>query len=361
MKASIFNPLKYQGKDVPYGWPSPPGSWRPETGRESMERAFELFDVAVEHGFDWLTVAEHHYSQAQLAPSPVVAGAAISQRYPDVKIAILGVVLPLVNPVRTAEEIGMLDALSDGRSVVGFFRGIPNEFLTYGTNPSESRAMYEEALDLLFTIWAEPQPFGWEGRFYRYRTVAVWPRPIQQPRPPVLLAGTSPDSAKFAAHKHAMLGLSFLNSHEEAAQLAETYRTEAATAGWEPTADDILYRARIYVAETDEQAEADAREYDLGNVLGPLVPPPEKQAANQKILTAVFGPSGFRHHPPGPGAMPEYYGSPDTVARQLIEAGEQVGYGVADLIFTGDKLPHEKAVKSLELFGREVLPQLHAA
>ena len=82
MKASIFNPLKYQGKDVPYGWPSPPGSWRPEAGRESMQRAFELFDVAVEHGFDWLTVAEHHYSQAQLAPSPVVAGAAISSALP---------------------------------------------------------------------------------------------------------------------------------------------------------------------------------------------------------------------------------------------------------------------------------------
>ncbi len=361
MKASIFNPLRYQGKDVPYGWPSPPGSWKPDIGRESIRRAFELFDVAVEHGFDWLTVAEHHYSQAQLAPSPVVAGAAISQRYPDVKVAVLGVVLPLVNPVRTAEEIGMLDALSDGRSVIGFFRGIPNEFLTYGTNPSESRAMYEEALDLLFTIWSEPHPFGWEGRYYRYRTVAVWPRPIQQPRPPILLAGTSPDSAKFAARKRAMLGLSFLNSHEEAAQLAETYRNEAAVAGWEPTSEDILYRARIYVAETDEQAEAEAREYDLGNVLGPLVPPPEKQAANQKILTAVFGPSGFRHHPPGPGSMPEYYGSPDTVAKQLLEAGRQVGYGVADLIFTGDKLPHEKAIKSLELFGREVLPQLHAA
>ncbi len=266
-----------------------------------MERGFELFDVAVEHGFDWLTVAEHHYSQAQLAPDPVVMAAAISQRYSDVKIAVLGVVLPLVDPVRTAEQIGILDAVSGGRAIVGFFRGIPNEFLTYGTNPSESRAMYEEALELIMHAWSEPQPFGWEGRHYRYRTVAVWPRPVQQPRPPILLAGTSPESAKFAARQRAKLGLSFLNTHEEAAQLAEVYRTEAAEVGWQPTLDDILYRSRVYVAETDERAEADAREYDLGNVLGPLVPPPEKQPANQKILGAVFGPSGFRHHPPGPG------------------------------------------------------------
>jgi alkanesulfonate monooxygenase SsuD/methylene tetrahydromethanopterin reductase-like flavin-dependent oxidoreductase (luciferase family) len=361
VKASLFNPMKYHGKDVPYGWPSPPGAWSPRVGAESMDRAFELFDAAVESGFDWLTVAEHHYSQAQLAPNPVVAAAAISQRYPDVKIAVLGIVLPLVNPVRAAEEIGMLDTLSGGRAIVGFFRGIPNEFLTYGTNPSDSREMYEEALEILLTSWSEPHAFGWEGRFYRYRTVAVWPRPIQEPRPPLLLAGTSVDSAKFAARKHAMLGLSFLNTPEEAAELAGIYRAEAAEAGWEPTKDDILYRARIYVAETDEIAESEAREYDLGNVLGPLVPPPEKQAANQKILGAVFGPSGFRHHPPGPGAMPEYYGSPETVARQLREAGELVGYGVADLIFTGDKLPHAKAMRSLELFGREVLPAIRAA
>lgn len=360
MKVSIFNPLKYTGKGVPYGWPSPPGYWDAHTGSESIRQAFELFDVAVEHGFDWLTVAEHHYSQAQLAPNPVVAAAAISQRYLDVKVAVLGIVLPLVNPIRAAEEIGMLDLLSNGRSVVGFFRGIPNEFLTYGTNPSESRAMYEEALDLLLASWTEPQAFGWEGRYYRFRTVAVWPRPIQQPRPPVLLAGTSPDSAQFAARKGAMLGLSFLNSAEEAAQLAATYREEAALAGWEPTKDDILFRARIYVAETDQQAESEAREYDLGNVLGPLVPPPEKQAANQKILGAVFGPSGFRHHPPGPGAMPEYYGSPETVVRQLREASENIGYGVADLIFTGDKLPHEKTMRSLELFGKDVLPAIRA-
>jgi alkanesulfonate monooxygenase SsuD/methylene tetrahydromethanopterin reductase-like flavin-dependent oxidoreductase (luciferase family) len=361
MKASLFNPLRYHGQDVPSGWPSPPGSWDPEMGTESMRRGFELCDIAVTNGFDWLTVAEHHYSQAQLAPNPVVAAAAISQRYTDVTVAVLGIVLPLVNPIRAAEEVGMLDLLSGGRSVVGFFRGIPNEFLTYGTNPSESRAMFEEALDLILTSWAEPQAFGWEGQFYRYRTVAVWPRPIQKPRPPMLLAGTSPDSARFAARKHAMLGLSFLNSAEEAASLAAIYREEAALAGWEPTKDDILFRARIYVAESDELAESDAREYSLGNVLGPLVPPPEKQAANQKILGAVFGPSGFRHVPPGPGALPEYFGSPETVARQLREAADQIGYGVADLIFTGDKLPHAKAMRSLELFGKEVLPAIRAA
>ena len=358
MKFSIFNPMKYQGTGLPYGWPTPPRYWEPAVGAESMAKGFELFDVAVAHGFDWLTVAEHHYSQAQLAPSSVVMAAAVSQRYPDVKVAVLGPILPLTDPVRTAEELSMLDALSGGRAVVGFLRGIPNEFLAYGTNPSDSRAMFEEGLELVLRAWSEPEPFGWQGRFYRYRTVSVWPQPIQKPRPPLVLAGTSPESARLAARRQAICGLSFLNTPERAAELAGIYRAEAAAHGWEPAAEDVLFRARVYVAETDEQATAEAREYEIGDVLGPLVPPPEKQAANQKILGAVFGPSGFSHHPPGPGSMPEYYGSPETVARQIREQAESIGYGVCDLIFTADRLPHEKALRSLDLFGEQVLPQL---
>ena len=358
MKFSLFNPMPYQADDLPFGWPTPARYWRAEDGRAAIARGFELFDAAAEAGFDWLTVAEHHYSAKQLAPNPIVTAAAVSQRYPDQKIAVLGIVLPLVNPVRTAEEFGILDAVSGGRAIVGFFRGIPNEFLTYGTNPAESRAMYEEALDLILTAWSEPEPFGWEGRFYRFRTVSVWPRPLQEPMPPILLAGTSPESARFAGTKQAMLGLSFLNTVETAAQLAQTYREAAAETGWTPTVDDVLYRARVYVSETDEEAERDARDYSLGDVLGILVPPPEKQAANQKILGAVFGPSGFAHQPPGPGSLPEYYGSPDTVARQIREAAETIGYGVADLIFTNDRLPFDKTLRSLELFGKEVVPQL---
>lgn len=156
----------------------------------------------------------------------------------------------------------------------------------------------------------------------------------------------------------AICGLSFLNTPDRAAELAGIYREEAAAHGWEPTKDDILFRARVYVAESDEEAGAEAREFELGDVLGPLVPPPEKQPANQKILGAVFGRSGFGHQPPGPGSLPEYFGSPETVAGQMREQAESIGYGVADLIFTGDRLPHEKAARSLELFGREVVPLL---
>jgi alkanesulfonate monooxygenase SsuD/methylene tetrahydromethanopterin reductase-like flavin-dependent oxidoreductase (luciferase family) len=358
MKVSIFNPMAYTAEGLPSGWPAPGRHWDPATGSDSMRRGFELFDVAAEAGFDWLTVAEHHYHPKQLAPSPAVMAAAISQRYPDPKIAVLGVVLPITNPIRSAEELAMVDAMSGGRLVAGLLRGLPNEFLTYGTNAVETRAMFGEALELVRRAWTEPEPFGWEGRHYRYRTISVWPRPVQQPLPPILLSGVSDDSAAWAGRQRAMLGLSFLAPTPRAAQLADIYRASAGEAGWNPTADDILYRARIYVAETDERAEADARRYELGDVLGLLVPPPERADSQQRILGAVFGGAQFAHHPPGRGTMPEFYGSPDTVARQLREASDMVGWGVADLIFTGDWLPQDVALRSLRLFCDEVLPQL---
>ena len=360
MKVSVFNLMSYLADDLPAGWPTPPRYSEPRGAIDSIRRGWDLWDIAVESGFDWLTVSEHHYSPGIQMPNPIVMGAALAARYSEPRIAVLGPLLPLHNPVKIAEELAMLDNLSEGRLIAGMLRGIPNELMTYGTNPAESMPKFEEALELILRAWTEPEPFGWEGVHYRFRTVSVWPRPVQRPAPPLLGSGLNPDSAAWCARHRMMLGLSFLAGPEKSAELVSIYRAAAEEAGWNPTADEIVYRARIYVGETDEQAEQDARTYDLGNVLGKMIPPPERQAANQAIFIELAGGSGFRHHPPGPGSLPEYYGSPDTVARQLRDASKQIGYGVADLIFKNDFLPYEKAKRSLELFGKEVLPQLRA-
>ena len=118
------------------------------------------------------------------------------------KIALLGPLVPLINPVRAAEEIAMIDALSHGRVVVLFLRGTPNEHATYGTNPAETREITQEGVQLILRAWTEPQPFGWEGKYFRYRTISVWPRTVQDPHPPVFYSGNSDELAEFAG-KHA--------------------------------------------------------------------------------------------------------------------------------------------------------------
>ncbi len=225
----------------------------PEIGERSFQNAIKQAVVAEQLGFDGISVAEHHYAAIPMNPNPMVMAGALSQRLQRVKIALLGPTIPLTNPVRVAEEFAMVDNLTGGRLVAGMLRGTPNEFATYGINPDETRAQYEEGIELILKALTEPQPFGWQGRHYQYRTISIWPRPLQQPRPPVFVSGISQESGRIAARLRLNMGIAFAPV-PLAAQFTTFYREQAAKAGWEPTSDNVLYRGYIHVAETDEKA-----------------------------------------------------------------------------------------------------------
>jgi alkanesulfonate monooxygenase SsuD/methylene tetrahydromethanopterin reductase-like flavin-dependent oxidoreductase (luciferase family) len=167
-----------------------------------MQTTFDQFRCADEFGFDWVTVAEHHYSGFSLTPNPMVMADALSQIVRGAKIAVLGPTLPILNPVRVAEEIAMLDTMTGGRLVAGMMRGTPNEYVTYNINPAESCERFAEALHLIRRAWTETRPFGWLGRYYQHRTISIWPRPVQQPNPPLYMSGSSPEAGEFAACNH---------------------------------------------------------------------------------------------------------------------------------------------------------------
>jgi alkanesulfonate monooxygenase SsuD/methylene tetrahydromethanopterin reductase-like flavin-dependent oxidoreductase (luciferase family) len=113
----------------------------------------------------------------------VVAATWLPARVEKIKIALLGPIVPSSNPIRVAEEVAMLDTLVPGRIVVGLLRGTPNEHLSYDLNPQEARERTDEGMELILRAWAEPQPFGWQGQYFQYRTVSIWPRPHRSPRP----------------------------------------------------------------------------------------------------------------------------------------------------------------------------------
>src|SRR5439155_4617120 len=188
---------------------------------------------------------------------------AVTQRVKRARIALLGPVLPLLNPVRVAEELAVVDNLSGGRLIAGFIRGIPVEFQTYTVNPAETREMFEEGVELILNAWSQPEPFSWEGRHFRYRTVSVWPRPVQQPHPPLYMSGKAPESGTFAARHRMGMCLSF-NNVDESMDAIGWYRQQAAEAGWEPTPDHVLYRGFAYLAETDEEAKRESDAYHFG-------------------------------------------------------------------------------------------------
>jgi len=211
MKAALFSPIRYQGPSNGTGWPIPGTVYSAEAAEKSMQSSLAQFRLADEVGFDWVTVAEHHYSPFSLNPNPMVTAGALTQIVRRAKIALLGSTIPILNPVRVAEEFAMIDTMSGGRVIAGMLRGTPNEYVTYNINPAESRERFEEALSLIVAAWTETEPFGWQGRYYEYRTIAIWPRPVQQPHPKIYMSGSSPESGEFAARNRVGLGFAFTN------------------------------------------------------------------------------------------------------------------------------------------------------
>src|SRR4029077_19611585 len=142
--------------------------------------------------------------------NPNLIAAALTQRTKRAKIAVFGNLVPLNNPIRIAEEYAMLDVMSGGRLVAGFMRGIPHEYVAYNVDPSESWGRLHEATQLIIKAWTEPEPFGWEGEYYQFPSISIWPKPFQKPYPQLLMSATNPEAADLAARYRAIIGMVFV-------------------------------------------------------------------------------------------------------------------------------------------------------
>ena len=236
MKVSYFETARYLApRKLPAEWPVPPDAYDREAGAQAYRGMIERLQFVEALGFDWVSVSEHHYSPQRLTPAPIVSAAHLAAYAQRIKIAVLGPIVSQSNPVQVAEELAMLDNLMPGRLVVGLLRGITGEYLTYGLNPSEARERTTEGMELVLKAWTEPQPFGWQGRHFQFRTVSVWPRPLQQPHPPTYALGSSRESCEFAARHHLGLGVSYA-PFEVVAKATRYYREACAQYGWRPSA-----------------------------------------------------------------------------------------------------------------------------
>ncbi len=358
-----------QRHKFPATWPIPPIYDDPETSVMSYQEGIEECEFAEEMGFDWVSFSEHHYSGRIATGAPAVMAAAVAERCKRVQIAMLGHLLPLNNPVRVAEELGLLDNLTNGRLIIGFLRGTPNEDQVYGVNPAEGRGRLLESMDLILKALTEPQPFSWEGRYYQFRTVSVCPRPVQQPLPPVLVATRSDDAVKYAAARQLGLAVSY-DPVEQMAKVTDKYHQWCQEAGWQPTPDQIVYRASILLAETDRQAE-NRLEALKASGLGE-----RGMGLRSSVTRAVFAARQGKGFDPrhgnvaadsAPGArqavqsgrgLLTLVGGPDTIVKQLQAFHDRCGVGVVDLGFQQTGTDHREVMQAIELFGREVLPRI---
>jgi len=320
-------------------------------------------------GFDGICVNEHHQSPYGMMPSPdVIAGILVPQT--TCKIAILGNALPLRDhPLRVAEEVAMLDVISGGRIISGFVRGIGAEYHSFGMDPSVSRDRFYEAHDLIVAAWTRPGPFEWYGKHYKLRYVNPWPRPLQQPHPPIWSPSQgSGETVDWAARNR----YTYLQTYSDIGTVRRVFdgvRAAADGYGYTLPPEQLGWALPVFVADTDAAAEAVALPA-LDTLFNKLMRMPKDlffpagytSAASAARILASKGGLGSGDADVRALADRGYavIGSPDTVRCKLEDYRQELGFGCLCPAFQFGSLGHDDFTASLGLFARKVMPALRA-
>jgi alkanesulfonate monooxygenase SsuD/methylene tetrahydromethanopterin reductase-like flavin-dependent oxidoreductase (luciferase family) len=342
---------------------------------ELYDRYLEEFEYADDLGLD-VAITEHHQTMTCLNVASPLTAAVLARRTKRARIVFVGVPLPIRdNPVRVAEELAMLDCLSRGRITAAFIRGLSTEMHPANTNPGSARERVAEAHDLIVKAWTAGEPFSWEGRYWHYRYVNPWPRPYQQPHPPIWWTGSGVDNARWAADHDYPFAI-FLTPFERTEVLFSAYRERYRERGsGDPPPEKLAYMGMGYTAETDEQAIEDSRAFEwflsrtrhpnFGHAPGFEAPevltrafPSARPAAGslgEQRLAVRPGRANLEALLAGGGLIA---GSPQTVIKKITHLYERFGIGHLILLGRSGLMPSQKVLRSLELFAREVYPAI---
>jgi alkanesulfonate monooxygenase SsuD/methylene tetrahydromethanopterin reductase-like flavin-dependent oxidoreductase (luciferase family) len=347
----------------------------PETGHQLYRKYLDIYAAADRLGLD-IMLNEHHATATCVAPAVPLTMAILARETRRARLLALG--NPIANrrdPVRVAEEMAMVDVISQGRAEVGFVRGVPQEISAGNVNPVDMKARFWEAADLIRAAWTgHDGPFGWEGRYFHHRQVNVWPRVYQEPHPPIWVPTQSTSTAVEVAERGFTLA-TILNGRQGARKIFDAYRHRSAECGFgDPPPDRFGYLGLVHVGETDAEGYAGARklQWYLRHNKVPVqftnVPGYHDLALRAMLLRkqangeTIDSPVAHLANAPIEQLTAEGYffaGSPDTVAAQVADFHEAVGgFGNLLMMVQAGTMGYDLAVRSMRLFGQEVLPRL---
>lgn len=378
MKVILFHLMSYADLDFEATkayetvWVNLPNKFfDPVKGHALYHRYMDELESAEPLGFDGVAVNEHHQTAYGLMPSPIVIAAALARSTKRVKIAILGNALPLrSHPMTIAEEHAMLDVISGGRLISGFVRGIGAEYHTFGLNPTISHERFHEAHDLIVQAWTRPGPFAFTGKHYNSEYVNLWPKPLQQPHPPIWVPSQgSRETIEWAAQaEHRYTYLQTFSPLKVVQRYLQSYRDTAQGYGYEASDDQLGWAVPVYVADTDEQAVREAkvpfelfRNRLLKMPFEMLLPPGYTSRESLKGMMAAK--AAITQDLTIEFAMENgmiICGSPDTVREQITSYWNTMRFGNLLTMMHFGTLSQELTKRSMELFAAKVLPAVQA-
>lgn len=361
------------------------------------KETLEQCELADQMGFDNLWFVEHHFLTGfSGSPCPEVIFGALSQITKRIRIGFGVSILPYHHPIRVAERVAMVDQLTDGRVEFGTGRSNAYEQMGLGIDPRETRARWEESLSMLPHIW-QADEFSWEGQFWKVPPRRVLPKPYQKPHPRMYMACTQTESFKLAAEK----GIGVLSSSTYAtAVLAEhvkVYRENVKHAKPVGAFVNEFWGNNVHAfcgEDNQEARELCAR--SLKTFFGPDKPYIQGRInAYEELLEAWGGvPDNLKADfgrwlrqsdeahkaqaveagislDAGPGAARAAFAQMDANTlcdRGVIIAGdpgscikaiqmyEEIGVDQVIMIMQTETVPHERVMRSIEMFGKYVLP-----
>jgi alkanesulfonate monooxygenase SsuD/methylene tetrahydromethanopterin reductase-like flavin-dependent oxidoreductase (luciferase family) len=339
-----------------------PNDQGPAATAASLEAHLADAQLAETLGYKYFFFLEHQNAGFPCVSAPTVYLTALARATKEIRIGAMIFQLPLHHPVRLAQDVAMIDHLSQGRTEFAFGYGTRSrEFEPWGFDFKERRTLGLEALDIVLKTWTEPE-VSYAGEHWTFDKALPQPRPYQQPTPPVWIGAHSLSSFEYAAERNFHVAQIF----EVEKMVAEKFAHFAAAWRRHGHAGPMPRRAlvrHIHVAETDQAARAEAEQYMLRGIIGPqgvqraltlqgLDASPETREVSRVYLQTSKSVEFWLEE----GLA--FLGSPATVAAAIAAQQERVGYDVLLLNHQFDGMPHELYAKSLKLFGEHVIPRV---
>jgi len=324
------------------------------------DEALEQVEYAEELGFDSVWVAEHHSSRYGIFPSLMPILTYMAARTKKIRIGAGVSVLPFHNPIRLAEEAAMLDVMSKGRLDFGVGRGSADyEYGNFKVDFDSRDERTREALDIILGLWTTPE-FSYDGKFHQIENLTIAPTTLQQPYPPVFLAvSRTPASIDMAVDRDLPILTTFSTPEASNLALFELYAERCAAAGKPHNLDQSPFFRFVHVAEDEKVAREYPRDAltwcrDIGGYRRTITQGDEiNWDLDDWVRTRKETPASFESE----AETTTYFGTPDQCVGWIrnLEQNHNVGYFGASMSF--GSMGHAEVMKSMELFGKEVMPK----
>jgi alkanesulfonate monooxygenase SsuD/methylene tetrahydromethanopterin reductase-like flavin-dependent oxidoreductase (luciferase family) len=318
------------------------------------QHKLEMAQAADKAGLHAYLLAEHQGTPLSIDASPSVLLSAMIQRTQRLRLGALTFCLPWYDPYRFYNEVCMLDQLSGGRLELGVGRGVsPIESLIFGLKSiDESRDKYRETLEVFFEA-CKSKTLNFQGKYYNYKDVELWNKPVQKPYPPLWFPSSNRESVEFTArhgYHTAYLGpLAACKPHFDLyREIWAKHRGDAGRHNAHVAEPYLAKSQHLVIANTEEEAK------ELGEAAY------WKWAGHIHHLTRKLGrPDVHKNDPYAEDSAHRLItGTPASVVPKLKSLVEETAMNYLLCIFSFGDLAPRHAMRSLELFAGEVAPKL---